>query len=314
MSDVTPEPQQSSPSPAVPMAFVERRRRWRPSVVWLIPVIAALVGGWLAIKAVINQGPTITISFNSAEGLEAGQTEIKFKDVDIGTIKSVRLSRDRTKVIVTAEVTKQAESLMVDDTKFWIVKPRIVGSGVSGLTTLLSGAYVALAVGKSSQERRDFVGLEEPPVVTDGPGRTFTIKANDLGSVGYGTPVYFRRIEAGEVVAYHLDKDGQGVSIEVFIHAPYDKYVTEDTRFWSASGFDISLGATGVKVNAESLAAVILGGLAFGTPPEVVNSTPARVDSTFTLFPSREEALKRQDSRVENYVLVFRESVHGLAV
>ncbi len=310
---VSPPP--AAETAAVPQAVTRKKKHWSLSIVWLIPLVAALIGGWLAVSAILNKGPTITLQFENAEGLEAGRTKIKYKDVDIGVVQGIALSSDRDSVVLTAEIDKRAESFLVDDTRFWVVKPRLAGSGISGLSTLLSGAYLGMDIGKSTIGRRDFVGLEVPPVLTSGlPGRTFTLKAADLGSIDYGTPVYYRRLTVGEVVAYRLDEDGKNVSIDVFIHAPYDQYVTADTRFWSASGLDVSVGAEGIKVSTESLTAVLLGGIAFATPDIDPASPQAETNRVFTLHEDRDKAFKPHDTIVEIYQLVFRESVHGLNI
>ncbi|MDH3438575.1 MAG: MlaD family protein, partial [Betaproteobacteria bacterium] len=219
----------------IPQARAESRPRRRLPLVWIVPLVAVLVGGWLAVKTILDKGPTAIITFRTAEGLEIGKTKIKFKDVDIGVVKDIKLLHDHTGVLVRAEFSKDAEDFLVEDSRFWVVRPRISGGGVSGLGTLLSGAYIGADVGKSLKRREHFAGLEVPPILTAGlPGREFVLRADDLGSLGYGTPVYFRRLQVGEVVAYQLDKDGSGVVITVFVHAPYDRFVTTETRFWQA--------------------------------------------------------------------------------
>ena len=301
--------------PDLPDAVSAPTGRRRLPLIWLVPLVAVLAGGWLAVKAILDKGPTITITFRTAEGLEAGKTKIRYKDVEIGLVKAIALSDDRAGVEVTAELVKDAEPFLVEDTRFWVVRPRIAGGGVSGLGTLLSGAYIGVDVGKSQAERRRFVGLEVPPVVTAGrPGREFVLKAEELGSVSHGTPVYFRKLEVGEVVAYGLDKDGEGFTIRVFVHAPYDQFVNLSSRFWHASGIDVSLEASGIKVNTESLASILLGGIAFGTPSGAPPAIPALAETTFKLHATRGDAYRRADSRVQDYMLVFRESVRGLEV
>jgi paraquat-inducible protein B len=299
----------------LPEAVGKSGGRRRMQLVWIIPIIAALIGGWLAVKAVLDRGPTITISFRTAEGIEPGKTKIKYKDVDIGEVRSVTLSEDRSGVVVTAELVKQAAGFLVEDTRFWVVRPRIAGGTVSGLGTLLSGAYIAVDAGKSEAGQREFKGLEFPPVLTTGlAGREFLLKAATLGSVGYGTPIYYRRLEVGQVVAYEMDKDGKGFSVRIFVHAPYDRYVTAGSRFWHASGVDVSLGAGGLKVQTESLAAVLIGGVAFGTPEFAFDETPAEAGTAFNLYPDQVEAFKREETRFEVYVLKLQESVRGLQV
>ena len=313
----TPDPAPAAPAradgAAIPEAVVAPRWRAAPWLVWLIPVVAALIGGWILTHAILTHGPTITITFKSAEGLEAGKTKIKYKDVDIGDVKRIVLSKDRTRVIVTAQLVKGAEGFLRQDTRFWVVRPRIGAGGISGLGTLLSGSYIGLDVGKSEEESDEFVGLDVAPfVLTDLPGRRFALHSDHLESIDVGSLLYFRRIEVGQVVAYELDKQGKGVLIHVFVNAPYDQYVTTNTRFWNTSGIEVNLDAGGVKVRTESLAAIVSGGIAFQTPPDQPVAQPAGENANFTLYPDRDSAMKHADSEVRKAVLYFKESVRGL--
>jgi paraquat-inducible protein B len=305
-------------APDFPEAIAARRSRWRLQLVWLVPLVAVLIGGWLAVRSILEEGPTITISFQTADGLEAGKTKIKFKNVDIGVIKKVTLSPDDKSVIATAELTRNAARMLVSDTRFWVVRPRISGGTVSGIGTLLSGSYVGVDIGTQRTSRTDFVGLESPPVFAAGvPGREFVLKADDMGSLDTGSPVFFRRLQVGQVTSYQLDPSGTGMTLHVFVNAPYDKYVTNDTRFWHASGVDVSLDTTGVKINTESLVSILIGGLAFQDPPDTSDNTEkveADALSNFELFSDRAEAMKRHDKIVDTYVMNFKESVRGLLV
>ena len=210
----------------LPRATVVPRRRQRISVVWIIPILAAVVAIGIAIQRILSEGPTITIVFKAAQGVEAGKTFIKYKDVNIGQVTAVQLSSDHSKVEVTAKIDKNAGDLMVEDAKFWVVEPRVTLSGVSGLGTLLSGNFIGFEVGKSNNKQRTFTGLEVPPIITGGqPGRQFVLKASDLGSLGIGSPIYYRRLQVGQVIAYDLSSDGKAMDIKIFVNAPYDKYV-----------------------------------------------------------------------------------------
>ncbi|MGE6493094.1 PqiB family protein [Cupriavidus metallidurans] len=301
--------------PDFPDANASPPSRWRLQIVWLVPVFAVLIGGWLAVKAVIEKGPTITVSFQTADGLEAGKTKVKFKNVDIGLIKTVTLTPDHERVIATADINKNATSMLVDTTRFWVVRPRISGGTVSGIGTLLSGSYVEMDVGKSKTERRDFVGLEAPPAIAnDVAGREFILKSTNMGSLDVGTPVYFRKLQVGQISGYKLDPDGHGVTLRVFINAPYDKFVLADTRFWHASGVDVTLGPSGIQVNTQSLASIMIGGVAFESPPSTLEETVAASDATFTLFPDRADAMKAHYRVIVKYVAEFSESVRGLTV
>ncbi|MGF6572452.1 paraquat-inducible protein B [Paraburkholderia fungorum] len=303
----------------LPSAETIPRSRWRMQLVWLVPIVAVLIGGWLATKAILERGEKVTISFKTGEGLEAGKTKLKFKDVDIGVVETVNLSADHKRVLATAEVARDVASLLVDNTRFWVVRPRISGGTVSGLGTLLSGSYIDVDVGNASKARRDFVGLEEPPVfASDVPGREFTLKSTGLGSLDVGTPVYFRRLRVGQIASYKLDPDGRGVTLKVFVNAPYDQFVKTDTRFWHASGVDMAFDTNGLRVESQSIVSIIIGGVAFESPPEsatgLQNETAATPDTQFRLYDTRADAMKKHDRIVDRYVVNFLDSVRGLTV
>jgi paraquat-inducible protein B len=299
----------------LPEAVAAPKSRRNVQLVWLIPLIAALVGGWLAVKSIMDRGPVITISFKTAEGLEAGKTKLKYKDVEIGLVNKVELAPDLQSVVVTAELVKKSEAQLVKDTQFWVVRPRISGGSVSGLGTLLSGSYIGVSIGKSAQPKREFIGLEVPPVfTTDDPGREFVLRSPNLGSLDYGSPVYFRRLQVGQITGYVLDKGGNGVTLKVFINKPYDQYVNANTRFWHASGVDLTLDSAGIKVDTQSVVSIVLGGLAFETPAGDTAAGPAEPNAVFELFPHRDAAMKNPDSLVIKMAMAFNESVRGLAV
>jgi paraquat-inducible protein B len=298
----------------LPQATVVPKRRVRISIVWIIPILAAVVGIGIAIQQILSEGPTITIVFGAAQGVEAGKTFIKYKDVNIGQVTAVELYEGFTKVQLTAKIAKSAAGLMVEDAKFWVVEPRISLSGVSGLNTLLSGNYIGFEAGKSDQQQRKFNGLDEPPSITDQPGRRFVLKARDLGSLGIGSPIYFRRLQVGQVAGYDLTADGSAVEITVFVNAPYDKFVNPETRFWNASGIDVSVGAGGVDVRTQGLVALLAGGVAFETPTFVPATEPAVANTAFTLYGNRDIAMKQPETVSRRYVLYFDESVRGLSV
>jgi paraquat-inducible protein B len=299
----------------IPQATVVPKRRQRISVVWIVPILAAVVAIGIAIQRIISEGPTITIVFKAAQGVEAGKTFIKYKDVNIGQVTAVQLSSDHSHVEVTAKIDKSAAALMVADAKFWVVEPRVTLSGVSGLSTLLSGNFIGFEVGKSNRSQRTFTGLEVPPIITGGqPGRQFVLKASDLGSLGIGSPIYFRRLQVGQVIAYDLSSDGNAMDIKIFVNSPYDRYVNPGTRFWNASGIDVSVGAGGVAVRTQSLVSVLAGGVAFETAPFAVNTEPAAVNTTFTLYSDQTTAMKQPESVSARYVLHFNESLRGLSV
>jgi paraquat-inducible protein B len=303
---------ESGPGP-LPEAVVATRRR-RLSPVWIIPILAALVALGIAVQQILAEGPTITITLAAAQGVEAGKTFIKYKDVNIGQVTGLHLTDDFAKVRLTAQIDKSAAGLMVEDAKFWVVEPRVTLSGVSGLGTLLSGNYIGFEAGKSDRKEREFVGLDAAPVVSGQAGRQFTLRADTLGSLGIGSPIYFRRLPVGQVAAYELAPDGRSVRITAFVNAPYDRFVRVATRFWNASGLDVSAGAAGVQVRTESLVALLVGGLAFDTPDFAPDTEPAPADAVFTLFADRATAMKTPEGVQRRFVLYFKESVRGVSV
>jgi len=297
----------------LPEAVAIPKRRRLPQLVWVVPLIAVLIGGWLLLNTIAQRGPTVEISFLTAEGIEPGKTRIRYKDVDIGEVKRVTLAKDRSHVLVTAQLVKQAENFLAADTRFWVVRPRVSGGKISGFGTLLSGAYIGVDIGKSSETSREFAGLEVAPILTSGlPGRHFILHAGDIGSLDIGSPVYFRRIQVGEVVAQELDKEGGSVTVKVFIHAPYDRYVSSRTRFWNASGVDVSLDANGVRLQSQSLVSVLLGGIAFETPNDDQKADEAPANTIFALHPDRALAMKAPDGAPLILTLFFGDSIRGL--
>lgn len=298
----------------IPDAVSEKRRRFSVQLVWIIPILAALVALSIAVKAYLERGQTITITFKTGEGLEAGKTKLKYKDVTIGEVKSIAISENRASVVVTAEVNRDAKVLMVKDTRFWVVRARISGGNVTGLNTLLGGSYIGVEAGTSVEPRDTFVGLESPPAVSvDVPGRQFVLRASEVGSLYTGSPVFYRRMQVGQVVSTELDRDGNGITIGIFIRAPYDQFVRANTFFWHASGVDLTLTTSGVKLNTESMAAILLGGVSFQAPENAPPAPIAPQNTMFSLYATRDEALKNS-SAAEKFVLVFKESVRGLAV
>lgn len=294
-------------------AVVQAKRRF--SIVWIVPLVALAIGGWLAFKAISEKGPTITITFATADGLEAGKTKIKYKDVEIGLVESIALSGDTSKVVVKAKMVKGSEPFLTDQTKFWVVRPRISGGSVTGLSTVLSGSYIGIDGSKQGAPAQSFTGLEAPPVVSfDHPGRYFQIAADTLGSLDVGSPVYYRQIQVGQVVSYSFNKDGTGVDIRIFIDAPHFTKVTENTRFWNASGFDVSLSAQGLKVDTQSVVSILNGGIAFDLPKESKPGAEAKENDTYYLYADRNATQEKRYTIRNYYVLLFDESVRGLNV
>ncbi|KAF0865231.1 intermembrane transport protein PqiB [Pseudomonas sp. LD120] len=299
----------SPPAPAL------RSRRFNVSLVWLVPIVAALVGLSMVVNKSLSAGPEITISFQTAEGLEANKTQVKYKNVVIGKVTSIALSDDRKKVLANVELDQSAEPFTAADSMFWVVRPRIGANGISGVDTLLSGAFIGADAGKSEQRKHSFKGLETPPPITYGQkGKRFTLHTDDLASLDIGSPVYYRRIQVGQVVSYQLANNGKGVDVKIFVNAPNDKYVTTDTRFWNASGVDVTLGANGLKVNTESVSSILAGGIAFVEPKYSPNAQPAEENAEYTLFGDQDTALAPPDGAPYYIRMRFDQALRGLSI
>ncbi len=307
-------PDTESSIPNVPGARAVPKKRTRLSFVWIVPIVAAAAGVWIAVTAILNKGPEITIIFQSAEGLEANKTRIEYNGLTVGTLTSLQLMPDHQRVIAKAAMNPKTEQFLVKDTLFWVVKPRVSGLNVTGLGTLLSGHYIGVQLGKSKESEHAYTALETPPRAANIAGRVFTLKTRELGSLGAGTPIYFRQLPAGEVLSYELDKAGESLDVKIFVQSPYDQYVKPDTRFWQASGVDLSLTASGLHVQTESVMSILAGGIAFETIASESPLPPAAAGAVFTLFDGRADAFKPNAIDPQTYLLVFKQSVRGLTV
>jgi paraquat-inducible protein B len=305
----TPPSEEELPTPAV------RNRRWIPRLVWVVPIAAAVIGISLLIRNWENAGPQITISFQSGEGIQVGKTLVKYRDVTVGHVSAVVLSADHQTVLVSADLSKDAANLLKADTQFWIVRPRIGVGSVSGLDTLLSGVYIGMKTGGAMLSERHFIGLENPPALSHGPrGRELQLHAARAGSLGIGAPVYFRRFQVGRVIDENLQPDGS-TRVTVFVEAPYDGFVKPVTRFWNASGINVKLGADGLNVQTESLAAVLAGGLAFDDgPTEAVPAAANMPGEEFTLYKNETEAMAPPDGDPRYVRMRFAQALRDLDV
>lgn len=321
MTTDNPEPQAAPPESA-PDAFrgnlpqAEAVHRRGISIVWLIPVVALLVGGWLVHKTLAEQGPTIEIHFKSASGLQAGKTRVKFLDVEIGQVTAIDVAPDLKNVVVTAELTRGTEDYLTENTRFWVARPRVTASRVTGLETLLSGAFIAIDPDTSGSETRHFVGMEEPPLFTTSePGTQYVLRSPTLGSLNTGSPIYYRQIQVGQVVDSKLSDDGEVVDIEIFVSAPHDRLIHTETRFWNASGVDFKLTADGIEVDTRSLLSVVIGGIEFANPDTLEEvGDPAPNGFVFPLYAGREKALEKIYLDKKRFLLFFSGSVRGLSV
>jgi paraquat-inducible protein B len=296
------------PTPAI------RNRNWIPRLVWVVPIVAGVIGISLLIRNWENEGPSITISFLSGEGVQVGKTLVKYRDVTVGRVSGVVLSADHQTVVVSANLSKDAASLLKADTQFWIVRPRIGVGSVSGLETLLSGVYIGMKAGTATRRERQFVGLENPPALSHGPlGREIQLHAARAGSLAIGAPAYFRQFQVGRVIDENLQRDGS-TRVTVFVEAPYDGFVKSVTRFWNASGIDVKLGADGLTVQTESLAAVIAGGVAFDDGPTEAIPAAADIPGQFTLYKNETEAMAPPDGDPHYVRMRFAQALRGLEV
>jgi len=298
---------------AVPRATTRRSRRI--SAIWIIPLVAVAIGAWLAWDTWSKQGPTIRISFDTGEGLQAGQSQLKYRDIVFGTVKSLELAPDHTHVIVTVATTHEAKPLLTDQAIFWVVKPRLFAGNVSGLETLLSGSYIGMVPGVAGgKAQQKFVGQEDPPILlANEPGHTFMLKAKKLGSISLGSPVFFRDLAVGEVLGWDIADMAEYVTIRAFVRAPYDTYVHDETRFWNASGVSVKLAGAGIDVQMESLKALLLGGIAFETPEAEIHTAATAENHVFPLFADRDAANNASYTRKIASISYFPGSVKGLA-
>jgi paraquat-inducible protein B len=297
----------------LPSAVPVRSRWGGLPLIWILPAVVILAGAFVIIHEKLSQGISIEIRFHNAEDLEANKTKIRYKDVEIGEVTDIHVAKDRKEVIVNATIHRDAAEYLVEDTRFWVVRPRVSASGVSGLGTLVSGAYISTDAGHSVIRSKHFVGLEVPPIVTaDLPGRQFILHADDLGSLSIGSLVFYRHIVAGQVVGYELDPGGGGVTIKIFVNAPFDGFIAGGTHFWQASGIDMSLSSDGVKLRTESLTSILQGGVTFRALPGSA-MTPVAADTIFTLYSDEDRAMRPTETEIRTFVMYFKGSLRGLS-
>jgi paraquat-inducible protein B len=292
-----------------------RVRRQRFPWVWGVPIGAAAIVVWLAWRALFDRGPEITISFKSVDGLQAGQTKIQHRNVDLGTVESLELTPDMSHVIVHARMTSQATDHLTENTRFAIIAPHVGVGGISGLSTLVSGSYIEMYPGKPGSPKREFVGLDEPPILPpDAAGRWFTLLAGDLGSLTRGSPISYQGVNVGEVEDYKLRQGGMGVTVTAFVRSPYENLIHPETRFWNAGGVDLSVGAQGLRIRATSWEQLLSGGVAFETPKEVLRNPPSPGASVFGLYDNRRAAERAPIGATLTYLADFNGNQRGLDV
>ncbi len=297
----------------VPFATVKQRPRI--SLIWFIPLFAALIGGWLIYKVKSEHGEIFTVIFNEAEGIEANKTPVRYKDVIVGKVKNVALADDLKKVHVDIQLNSQMSEHLGPKTRFWVFRPRVSINEVSGLSTLLSGIYISMDPGEPGEDQDTYIGLEEPPrITTHSEGQTFILQADRLGSLDAGSPVYYRQIRVGEVIKYELNADDDLVDISIFIRAPFHDLVRANSRFWNISGLDLEVTSAGVSAKMGSLASLLLGGITFETPHNLQVRLPVKKDSIFSLYESEKAANDKARGERLFYVMHFEGSLRGLDI
>lgn len=268
----------------LPKAKTRAASNW--SAIWVLPIIALLIGGWLGWRAYNETGIEIQVRFESGEGIQANKTEVVYKGMPVGKVKALTLddADNSIAVIATVEMNKDVEQYLRTNTRFWLVKPSVSLAGISGLETLVSGNYVAVSPGEGEPNRQFKALTEAPPLADALPGLHVTIKADRLGSLDRGSPVFYKQIKVGQIKNYVLSEDQTTVELKVFIEPAYANLVRKHTRFWNASGISIDASLSGVKVRSESLASIVAGGIAFATPENRKDSPPTDPSLPFRLY------------------------------
>lgn len=308
MNDTTGLPEDKLPEVLV------REQRW-PSPVWLIPLAALLIGIWLLFQAWYQRGPTITVQFANAEGIEPGKTEVRYKAVTVGKVKKLRLNDDLKYIDAVIELNKEIGRHLGSDANFWVVRPRVNRSGVSGLTTLFSGSYIGMDPGTNTDDQSFYTGDERPPVITPTEdGKRFFLLSDSLGSMDIGAPVFYKQLQVGEVIDYELLKDRDQVRLEIFIRDPYFQYVYANTRFWNASGVELNMNSAGAEFRMESLVSVLIGGIAFDTPKTVAAGNASKDGDSFMLYRDYADSQEKQFTEKLYYVMYFNGSLRGMKV
>jgi paraquat-inducible protein B len=313
MSGSTRQTPPPSSAPASPPPAKVRRSRF--SLVWLIPLVALVIAAYLGVRTVESQGPLITITWKTGDGIVAGTTKVEHKAVTLGQVEGVRLSDNLQDVSVTVRMRQEAAPYLTDQARFWVVRPRLSSGSISGIETLVSGSYIEMDPGSPEGKRQtQFTGLENPPGVRSGePGKTFELRADRLGSLSAGAPVFWRDITVGEVLGYDIGNGDGPVTVTVFVRAPYDGFVRQGSHFWNASGLSVSFGPDGVHLELASLQAVLSGGVAFDTPRDTPASKEMPAGTQFQLYKNYQEAQSAGYRTSQAFVSYFESDVSGLA-
>ena len=283
------------------------------SIIWLIPISAVLIGVWMIYFHLSSLGPLVVINFETAEGIEAGKTKIKIKNVEVGMVESVDLSNNLEGVAVRARIHKHDEHLLKEDTQFWVVRPRIGKGGISGLGTLFSGAYIELSPGSSAVENYEFIGLDAEPITPAGtPGIHVTLESSGYQALQIGDPVLFHGIDVGRIEHFHFNTRERKVYYNAFIQSPYDNLITTNTKFWEVSGIEIDSSADGIRIQLGTLESMISGGVTFDVPNDLPRGERVTGREFFIIYPNKEAINENRYNYVLNYILLFKDSIRGL--
>ncbi|MAY43236.1 MULTISPECIES: intermembrane transport protein PqiB [unclassified Neptuniibacter] len=289
------------------------------SSIWVLPLIALCIGGWMVYQDWANRGKLITISFITADGIEAGKTKIKIRNVEVGKVESVQLNYSENNVLVQARIEPGAEELLLENAKFWVVRPRVGAAGVSGLGTLLSGAYIEMAPGDNDNKRLSsrpldvYTGLEEPPVTSaTEPGLRLELVSDNAHSLSVGVTVLYKGFPVGRIERVHFDPLARQAVYGVFIKSPYDQLVSADSRFWNMSGINLDLSANGVNVQTGTFDTLFSGGITFDIPSGGRQGEAAKDGDRFRLYADFNSVKERPYSYYNEYLLLFDQSVRGL--
>ncbi|WP_296052085.1 intermembrane transport protein PqiB [uncultured Alteromonas sp.] len=288
----------------------------RISKVWVIPIIALLIGAWMVYYQWQNQGPLITIDMSSASGIEVNKTPIKIRDLDVGQVKKIELKPELDGVTVTARLEKSAARLLNENTRFWVVAPRVSFSEVSGLNTLLSGSFIAMTAETGQTEQDHFTALERPPVTPPGTPGLHVELSSDTDDLTYkpGDTIIYKGFKVGEFEEVHFNVELGRITYRAFIHAPYHKLIDENTRFWNVSGVKLQLASNGLTIQTGSLETLLANGVTFGNPQGDTKGNPIDNNAKFVIYGDYNAAADERFRYAAQYVLLIDESVRGLTV
>jgi paraquat-inducible protein B len=283
------------------------------TAIWIIPLVAVVLGIWMLVYTYMSEGPEIRISLALADGLEAGKTRVKFRNVEMGMVQRIILNDDMQGVTAIVKLEREAIPLLGEDTSFWIVTARIGGGSISGLDTLLSGAYIEISPASRPSKTRNFIALEQPPLTPVGaPGLRLILHSKQSASVKAGDPVLFNGFKVGRVESQTFDPEARQINYVIFIDAPYHSLIDSSVRFWDVSGITVDAGAEGVRLSTGSLETILLGGVAFGVTPEAEPGQPVDHNTEFQLFSSYAAILESAFEQRIYFVVEFKESLSGL--